>query len=113
MIAQNDLKYYRKEVKIDTVENGVKAIEKFKEGQYDIILMDVQMHEMNGFDVTKAIRKIENSENLPSMPIMAMTASLLKALIEKCLQAAMDDYIPKSYKAEELIGTIYKRLEVV
>ena len=112
MIAQDDLSFYFEDVKIDTVENGALAVEKFKTGNYDLILMDVQMPEMNGFEAAKKIREIEQSTGKEKrIPIIAMTASLLKSEIENCLAAGMDNYIPKPYKPEELIGTIFNGLK--
>ncbi|MCD2259140.1 ATP-binding protein [Psychroserpens luteolus] len=112
MIARDDLSYYFKNVTIDTVENGALAIEKFKTNAYDLILMDVQMPETNGFEATKKIRNIEQSENKGTkIPIIAMTASLLKTEIDNCYNAGMNNYIPKPYKLEELIVPIFNALK--
>jgi signal transduction histidine kinase/CheY-like chemotaxis protein len=111
MIALDDLSYYIKGVSIDTVENGLMAIAQFNTAAYDLILMDVQMPEMNGFEATLRIRKIENQKSSTSrIPIIAMTASLLKTEIDSCYKAGMDNYIPKPYSLEELIGPIFKEL---
>lgn len=111
MIAQDDLSYYIEDISIETVENGVLAIEKFKSDSFDLILMDVQMPEMNGFEATKEIRDIEQSEGRTTkMPIIAMTASLLKTEIDSCYNAGMNNYIPKPYKLEELIVPIFNEL---
>jgi len=111
MIAQDDLSYYINDVTIDTVENGALAIEQFNNASYDLILMDVQMPEMNGFEATEKIRAIEKSAGKGTrIPIIAMTASLLKKEIDQCFSAGMDNYIPKPYKPEELIGPIFKEL---
>ena len=112
MIAQDDLSYYIEGVTIDTVKNGVLAIDKFKSDNFDLILMDVQMPEMNGFKATKSIRAIEKSEGRTTkIPIIAMTASLLKTEIKNCYNAGMDNYIPKPYKLEELIVPIFNELK--
>jgi len=109
MIAKDDLSYYIEAVQIDTAENGAVALDKFRTGHYDLVLMDVQMPEMNGFEATKRIREIERSEGRePGIPVIAMTASLLKKEIDQCYAAGMNDYIPKPYKAEELIGSIFR-----
>lgn len=111
MIAQDDLLYYIEDITIDTVENGVLAIDKFKINNFDLILMDVQMPVMNGFEATKSIRDIERFEgNGAKIPIIAMTASLLKTEIDSCYNAGMNNYIPKPYKLEELILPIFKEL---
>lgn len=111
MIARDDLTYYIEDITIETVENGALAIEKFKTDTYDLILMDVQMPEMNGFEATKSIRDIEKLEGRTTkIPIIAMTASLLKTEIDNCYNAGMDNYIPKPYSLEELIKPIFKEL---
>lgn len=112
MIAQDDLSYYIEEVKIDLAHNGAEAVERFQQKDYDLVLMDVQMPEMNGFEATRKIREIEKLAGGESrIPIIAMTASLLKSEIDSCHQAGMDNYIPKPYKAEELIGSIYEEVK--
>lgn len=111
MIAQDDLSYYIKGVTVETVTNGALAVEKFNTASYDLILMDVQMPEMNGFEATKKIREIEKEAgSADKMPIIAMTASLLKTEVDSCYAAGMDNYIPKPYTLEELIGPIFKEL---
>jgi two-component system CheB/CheR fusion protein len=75
----------------DIISNGKLAIEKLKTKQYDIILMDLQMPEMNGFEATEYIRKTMNS----SIPIIALTADVTTVDLEKCKAAGMDDYLAK------------------
>ncbi|MFK7776311.1 MAG: tetratricopeptide repeat protein [Saprospiraceae bacterium] len=112
MIAQDDLSFFIKDVKIDVVENGALAVEKFQQGNYDLILMDVQMPVMNGFEATRKIREIEKSEGKETaIPIIAMTASLLKTEVDNCYDAGMDNYIPKPYKPEELIAPIFSEMK--
>ena len=112
MIAQDDLSYYIDEVKIEVAGNGALAVEKFKTGEYDLILMDVQMPEMNGFEATQTIRKMEQARGSEKrIPIIAMTASLLKSEIDSCYDAGMNDYIPKPYQPEELIAPLFHGLK--
>jgi PAS domain S-box-containing protein len=75
----------------DIVSNGKLAIEKLKAKTYDIILMDLQMPEMNGFETTEYIRKTMQSK----IPIIALTADVTTVDLEKCKAAGMDDYIAK------------------
>ena len=111
MIAQDDLVFHIEGIQLDTVENGALAVEKFKTGNFDLILMDVQMPEMNGFEATRKIREIERQEKRSTViPIIAMTASLLKTEVDSCFKAGMDNYIPKPYSTEELIGPIFKEI---
>lgn len=112
IIAGEDLEYYFKEVTIGYAENGQMAVQEFETGKYDLILMDIQMPELNGYDVTRAIRKIEAAKGTENpIRIIAMTASLLKSEINNCYAAGMNNYIPKPYKPEELIGAIYEEVK--
>ncbi len=99
MVAQRILERVGFDVEI--AENGKIAVEKYAAGTYDLILMDVQMPEMNGFDATMAIRKNETNQN--HIPIIAMTAHAMKGDREKCLAIGMDDYISKPVQKDELI----------
>lgn len=88
--------------KYDECANGKLAIENLKLHKYDLILMDIQMPELNGYDTTRYIRK-----NLElGLPIIAMTSSSSPGEREKCLMAGMNDYIAKPIKEEELYNII-------
>ena len=102
MVVKDDLNWYIPKVNITVVENGKLAVEAFSKEVFDVILMDVQMPEMNGYQATKAIRSKEEETRIP---IIAMTASLLKNQIDKCYNAGMNGYIPKPYKPEQLVST--------
>jgi len=93
--------------KVLAVENGKLAFEAVQEKNYDIILMDVQMPEMDGFDATRSIRKFEKDKDFHT-PIVAMTAHAMKGDREKCLAAGMDYYITKPVNPNELYNTIEK-----
>ncbi|TGK82513.1 PAS domain S-box protein [Leptospira noumeaensis] len=73
-------------------ENGVLAVENFIQTEPQLVFMDVQMPEMNGYDATKAIRKLENGK---LVPIIALTAGTLSGEEERCLDCGMNDYISK------------------
>ena len=79
---------------IDIAENGLKAVEVWENGHYDLILMDVQMPHMNGFEATAAIREKERTRG-GRVPIIAMTAHALKEDQARCLEAGMDAYVSK------------------
>lgn len=112
MVVKDDLTWYIPEIDITVVENGLLAIEYYKKKKFDVILMDVQMPVMNGYETAKKIREIENNINrIKPIPIVAMTASLLKNQIDKCYNAGMDSFIPKPYKPEQLIETLYNALK--
>ena len=111
MIATDDLNYYLSDHHIDEAQHGQEALDLLSQNTYDIVLMDAQMPVMNGFETTRAIRAQEVAEGLGNrISIIAMTASLLKHELDKCYESGMDDYIPKPYQAEELIGRMYKQL---
>lgn len=90
---------------VTAVEDGEKAVEAFKQENFDLILMDVQMPRMDGFEATRAIREWENGRS-PRIPIIAMTAHAMKGDRERCLEAGMNDYISKPIKPEELYAAI-------
>jgi two-component system, sensor histidine kinase and response regulator len=78
---------------VDSVENGLLAFERVKNGRYNAVLMDVQMPEMDGFEASRQIRAWEGGGR--HIPIIAMTAHALKGDRELCLEAGMDDYVSK------------------
>ncbi len=91
---------------VDAVENGKMVAEALKRKNYDLILMDVQMPEMDGLEATQAIRKTEGNER--HTPIIAMTAHAMKGDRERCLRAGMDGYISKPIEPQELLDAIKK-----
>jgi signal transduction histidine kinase/DNA-binding response OmpR family regulator len=88
--------------------NGEAALAALAQEAFDLVLMDVQMPIMGGFETTAAIRMQEQATGV-HMPIIAMTANAMKGDREKCLAAGMDDYIAKPLKAEELYRAIAQR----
>ena len=110
LVATDDLSYYIPDIKIDHVENGLDALVYFQKEKYDLVLMDMQMPEMNGYEASERIRVLEKELDT-RIPIIAMTASLLKTEIQQCYEAGMNNYIPKPYKTEELIGRIYEEVK--
>ena len=95
---------------VNVANHGKEALELLIMNRYDIILMDIQMPEMDGYEATKIIRT-EMSEAISRTPIIAMTASALIADREKCLLAGMNDYITKPFLATELYEKILLQLE--
>ena len=87
------------------VENGRQAVERFNTDSFDVILMDVQMPEMDGFEATREIRKLEAQKG-GHIPIIAMTAYATEGDRERCLAAGMDDYVSKPISAGKLFKTI-------
>ena len=89
---------------VDVVDNGKIAIEKLQGNKYDIILMDLQMPEMNGFEATMYIREVMKSQ----IPIIALTADVTTVDLEKCIAAGMDDYISKPIDEKLLYSKMIK-----
>ena len=87
------------------VENGRLAVEQFKALSPDLILMDVSMPEMNGLEATQAIRELEKATG-GHVPIVGLTAHALKGDREMCIEAGMDDYVPKPISVSKLNETI-------
>ncbi len=104
-LAESLLK--KKGFRITSVENGKEVLKCIEHEYFDLILMDVQMPEMDGFEVTKEIRKQEKTTR-EHISIVAMTAYAMKGDREKCIEAGMDDYISKPIKAKEFWQTIRK-----
>ncbi len=82
--------------------NGQEAVTSWQNGDYDVILMDVQMPDMDGFAATTRIRELEAATSRRPIPIVAMTAHAMKGDRERCLAAGMDDYLAKPVRLEEL-----------
>jgi PAS domain S-box-containing protein len=92
----------RHKLNITLAENGRVALGKLEQGRYDLVLMDCHMPEMNGYDVTRALRRLEAEGNLSHTPVVALTANASQESREKCLESGMDDFLAKPFLMEEL-----------
>lgn len=104
-VAVDTLKSLLPKIKIDIAENGAEAVEKAKAGNYDLIIMDVQMPVMDGYEATRTIRNTLPSP-VKNTPILAMTANVIKEEIDKCFASGMNDYISKPFDPDLLINKI-------
>ena len=94
--------------KADVVGNGREAVKALELINYDLVLMDCLMPEMDGFEATAMIREPGSKVLNHAVPIIAMTANAMRGDRENCLEAGMDDYLAKPVKKEELAGIIEK-----
>ena len=89
-------------LRVDVVANGQEAVDALQIIPYDLVLMDCQMPEMDGFEATRRIRQDGSKARNPCVPIIAMTASNMRGDREKCIQAGMNDFIAKPVQRKEL-----------
>ncbi|KAL2813774.1 hypothetical protein BDW59DRAFT_176650 [Aspergillus cavernicola] len=93
---------------ITVVDNGLEALEKTRENKYDVILMDIQMPIMGGFESTTLIREYEQEHGVSRTPIIALTAHAMFGDRDKCMAAGMDDYLSKPLNQNQMIQMIAK-----
>jgi two-component system, sensor histidine kinase and response regulator len=91
-------------LEIDCAENGAEAVRKFSEapGRYDLIFMDIQMPEMDGYEATRRIRELDTPK-AKSIPIIAMTANVFREDVEKCIEAGMNSHVGKPLDFDEVL----------
>ena len=92
---------------VTVAANGRKALEALEKETYDIVLMDIQMPEMDGWEATRAIRETEKASG-EHIPIVAMTAHAMKGDKERCFAAGMDYYLTKPIRTKDLLATLEK-----
>jgi len=97
-------------MKVDVAPNGLEALEMRKMNNYDLIFMDIQMPIMDGIEATHEILDYEKQDNIPHVPIVALTANALKGDRERFLSEGMDEYISKPIEMSELIYILNKFL---
>ncbi|MFC1867640.1 response regulator, partial [Thermodesulfobacteriota bacterium] len=98
---------------VDLAENGQQAVDLSRRKRYDLILMDIQMPKIGGFEATGEIRRLESQKlsmrgEINRMPIIAMTAHAMKGYRQRCIDAGMDDYISKPLKRSNLLALVEK-----
>jgi len=100
------------QLKMDSAENGVEAVAKFQKSpdEYDLILMDLQMPEMDGYEATRTIRASDHAK-AKTIPIIAMTANVFREDVEKCIASGMNDHIGKPLDMEEFFGILRRYLK--
>lgn len=97
-------------LQVDLAENGRQALERLRERSYDLILMDLRMPELDGYETTEYIRQ-HMPDPVRSLPIIAITAQVLREEKERCLRIGMNDYVAKPYDPRRLFQALIKYLE--
>lgn len=113
MIIQKYLKKFPMD--IDIAENGKIAIEMYMANEYDLVLMDLRMPEINGYEATKAIRKIDQDKGQKdiNIPIFALSASVTSEEVQKCLASGCNEHLKKPLKKEALFEMILNYYDVI
>jgi signal transduction histidine kinase/CheY-like chemotaxis protein len=93
---------------VEVVGNGREAVAAMTPGRFDLVLMDCQMPEMDGYEATRALRTLQAESGGARIPIIALTANALEGDRDRCLEAGMDDYLAKPYKPEHLKNLLDK-----
>lgn len=101
MVVIDTLETFSKNIKVEVAHNGKEALSKITGNAFDIVLMDVNMPEMNGYEAAQAIRKLPAPAS--STRIIALTASVTREDIDTCLNAGMDDFLPKPFEPAMLL----------
>jgi len=107
IVAEDTLRSELPDVTIGKAVNGREAFEAVRDGDWDLVLMDIAMPEMTGLEATSAIRKLPQADKA-STTIIAMTASVLKEETDHYIQKGMDGFVPKPFKVEQLLGEIQR-----
>jgi signal transduction histidine kinase len=103
------VKFLKKwDIEVDIAENGLEVLEKLKQNKYHLILMDIQMPEMDGYEATEKIRN--SGENYSNIPILALTASAMGEIQSKVISSGMNDHVTKPFNPLELYRKIAKNL---
>jgi PAS domain S-box-containing protein len=97
--------------RVDIAENGQIAVDMTSKYQYDLILMDIQMPVMDGFNATQMIRQQESEQNTGHVPVIAFTAHALTGYLDRCLEMGMDDYVTKPISRKKLLEVVDKWLD--
>jgi len=110
LLAQRVIRKFFPESVLTEASDGQQAYDAYLDHRPDLILMDVQMPKMDGYEATRAIRAWEADQKVPPVPIIALTAGTVQGERERCRAAGMDDYLSKPMKAEELKQQLEKHL---
>ena len=107
MVAVDTLESAIEGAQVTVAANGKIAVDMLKNNTFDIVLMDIQMPEMDGHEATKTIRS-SSDPRINSVPIIAMTASVIKAEVDKCFESGMNEFVGKPFSVDELLEKMSK-----
>jgi len=108
IVVRETLELVIKNVKVEEAHDGAEALQLLAEHDFDAVVMDLVMPRMNGLEATQRIRSGPAPKN--KIPVIAITASVLKSEVEKCLAAGMNGFIPKPFKTRQVISALYSAL---
>jgi PAS domain S-box-containing protein len=97
-------------VQMTLANNGKEGFDRWMSGNFDLVLTDCHMPEMDGFELTAKLRQKENEEHLPRTPVIAITANALRGEADRCIASGMDDYLSKPVAIADLKNTLGKWL---
>ena len=97
---------------VEVANNGAEALERLEHGRHDLVLMDCQMPVLDGYSATRRLREREQSQTLPRLPVIAMTAHAMAGDRERCLESGMDDYLTKPLDRVLLADTLARWLDL-
>jgi signal transduction histidine kinase/CheY-like chemotaxis protein/HPt (histidine-containing phosphotransfer) domain-containing protein len=92
--------------RVTLVENGRQALAALASDEFDVVLMDCQMPELDGFEATRMLRRQESEDGCRRTPVIALTANAMSGDSERCLEAGMDDYVTKPYSRDKLLAAL-------
>lgn len=98
------------DMQVDVAANGIEAINMYFDHHYDLVLMDVQMPSMSGYEATQRLREIETNNKQARIPIIALTANVAVDSRDSCIAAGMDDFLIKPFRKEDIIKILEKWL---
>ena len=97
--------------KVTLANDGSEAVDAFKEKGFDLVLMDLQMPKLSGFEASSAIRKLEKMRGITRTPILALSANVLKGVRDECVKSGMDGYVSKPVRQPELLGAMAQLIQ--
>jgi CheY-like chemotaxis protein len=98
-------------LELEEAENGELALEALRQGRYDLVLMDMHMPVLDGLETTRRIRAAEQAEGgAHRLPVIAMTANVMRDAVDSCREAGMDDFLPKPFKREQIVDMLSRWL---